>query len=128
MHKLLQRQLRKCSLDRLDALSSDVQKFVALVQEAYEQTDSDRNLLEHSLELTSQEMMDRYQKMLKEIEHRKQAEGTLLQNNRELKVINETMLGREERIMELKKEVNALLLELSKQPRYGIDQELHPFP
>lgn len=124
MHKLLLRQLKKCGLDRLDALSPDVQKLLALVQEAYDQADADRSLLEHSLDLTSQEMMERYRQLLKEIEQRRQAEETLLRNNQELKAVNETMLGREERVLELKEEVNQLLARLSEEPRYGSIQQL----
>lgn len=58
MHKLLQRQLQR-HLDQPGALPKPWDELVAAVNEAYEQADADRLLLERSLELTSQELIQR---------------------------------------------------------------------
>ena len=50
---------------------------------------------------------------------RKQAEAVLKQEKDELQKMNQIMMGREARILELKQEVNDLLKELSKSRRYG---------
>ena len=62
----------------------------------------------------------------KEISQRRYAEEELLQQARALKELNEelerynrTMLGREERVIELKSEVNALLAESGRATRYS---------
>ena len=58
MHKLLQRQLKKT------AASVD-KTFLALVEQAYVDADEDRKLLEHSLDISSQEMQELYTKLAK---------------------------------------------------------------
>ena len=59
MHKLLARQLRRC-FGSLEALPAELRPFVAAVEEAYQQSDNDRALLEHSMETVSAEMVDRF--------------------------------------------------------------------
>ena len=61
MHKLLARQLRRC-FGSLEALPAELRPFVAAVEEAYQQSDNDRALLEHSMETVSQEMADRFRR------------------------------------------------------------------
>jgi signal transduction histidine kinase/DNA-binding response OmpR family regulator len=57
MHRLLRRQLRKyLSVD--DAVPASLQAFVAAVDAAYADLDSDRAMLERSLELSSKELSD----------------------------------------------------------------------
>lgn len=55
MHTLLRRQLRRYSIDS-DALAPGCQEFLAAVAEAYDASDSDRTMLERSLELSSHEL------------------------------------------------------------------------
>ena len=45
--------------------------------------------------------------------------GELERINRELKTMIETMMNREERVLELKKEINDLLAEFHRPPKYG---------
>ena len=47
------------------------------VDDAYEHADSERKLLEHSLEITSREFLERYEQLMQEIEHRKKLEKEL---------------------------------------------------
>jgi diguanylate cyclase (GGDEF)-like protein/PAS domain S-box-containing protein len=70
MHKLLQRQLKKTGT-KIDEM------FLNLVDQAYEDADEDRRLLEHSLTVTSEEVRELYealeskmQKKLRETEER----------------------------------------------------------
>lgn len=56
--------------------------------------------------------------IIRDISARKQAEEALKENNRQLASMNNLMLNREERIMEMKTEVNALLQELGRPSRY----------
>lgn len=59
MHKLLERQIR-AHLGDPKALGPNAQAFLEAVGNAYEASDADRALLERSLELTSQELMQRF--------------------------------------------------------------------
>jgi signal transduction histidine kinase len=56
MHTLLKRQIKR-HLGKLEGLPPAWQGFLRAVNDAYEQADADRQLLERSLELTSQELM-----------------------------------------------------------------------
>jgi PAS domain S-box-containing protein len=56
MHSLLRRQLKRYFGDP-DALPPQWQRFIAAVDDAYHQSDIDRGMLERSLELTSQELL-----------------------------------------------------------------------
>src|SRR4029453_12859340 len=57
MHRLLRRQLRK-HLGGEDEVPAALQPFVAAVDAAYADLDSDRAMLERSLELSSKELSD----------------------------------------------------------------------
>jgi len=56
MHSLLKRQLKRYFKGR-DAIPEEWQGFIEAVNDAYWQSDSDRNMLERSLELSSQELL-----------------------------------------------------------------------
>ena len=58
MHHLLKRQLKKTGAN-VD------NNFLKLVDQAYKDADEDRNLLEHSLEISSQEMRELYEQIQK---------------------------------------------------------------
>src|SRR5262245_24979451 len=57
MHRLLRRQLRKY-LGVEDDVPDDLTRFVGAVDAAYADFDSDRAMLERSLELSSKELSD----------------------------------------------------------------------
>ena len=57
MHRLLRRQLRK-HLGVEDEVPAALQPFVAAVDAAYADFDSDRAMLERSLELSSKELSE----------------------------------------------------------------------
>lgn len=56
MHSLLKRQIRR-HLHSLDSIHKEWQPFIVAVNDAYVQSDLDRLMLEHSLELSSQELL-----------------------------------------------------------------------
>ena len=60
---------------------------------------------------------------MRDITDRKQAEAKLNERMEELLTWENVTLGREERVMELKKEVNELLAEMGKPPRYRDPEE-----
>lgn len=64
MHKLLQRQLRLNLADR--EISPEWQRLLDSVDAAYTQADADRLLVERSLDLMSQELIGRHERMLEE--------------------------------------------------------------
>ncbi len=58
MHKLLTRQIRRF-FGSAEAMPAELLPFVAAVEEAYRQSDADRAMLEHSMEVVSAELGDR---------------------------------------------------------------------
>src|SRR5262249_53007166 len=82
MHKLLLRQLKR-HIGVLDAIPPNWQAFIDAVNESYHQADADRALLEHSLELSSQELMERNQQLQQDLAERQRKEAALRQAEEE---------------------------------------------
>src|SRR5262245_26677383 len=78
MHKLLQRQLKQ-HIGMLDGIPSNWRAFIDVVNETYHQADSDRALLEHSLELSSQELLERNRQLQQDLAERQRQEVALRQ-------------------------------------------------
>ena len=55
-----------------------------------------------------------------DITERKQAEDKLISRNKELELFNEVTVGRELKMIELKKEINELYEKSGKKPKYEI--------
>ena len=58
LHRLLKRQLRRFANETIP-LIEEHSEFIRAINDAYWQFDTDRKMLEHSLELTSQELLDK---------------------------------------------------------------------
>ena len=58
MHRLLERQLKKC-FGRTDAFAPEIARFLSLVDQAYAQSDTDREMIERSTDLSSRELLER---------------------------------------------------------------------
>ena len=56
IHSLLKRQLKRCFSDQF-SIPKDFQRFIDAVNDAYWESDMDREMLERSLELSSQELL-----------------------------------------------------------------------
>lgn len=66
MHRLLKRQLKKAEIDLGTVVSdSAFEKFISFVDQSYIDADNDRKLLENSLEVSSNEMQELYEKVQK---------------------------------------------------------------
>ncbi len=94
MHKLLLRQLKRCGLT-MEQIPDELRALIEAIGDAYDQSDHDRQLLERSLELTSQELLganaelrrdqrqlehavrDRTAELEREIAERRQAEEAI---------------------------------------------------
>lgn len=63
MHGLLKRQLRKY-LGRTEGFSDELDGLIGAIDEAYHQNDEDRAMLEHSMELSSRELMGRNDELI----------------------------------------------------------------
>jgi len=79
MHKLLARQLAHQDLESAD-LSPQLQQLLKTVDAAYRQAHHDRQLMEHSLECTSRELVSQNQQLQLELEGRKATEMALRQS------------------------------------------------
>jgi len=62
VHRLLQRQLRRF-LGSDEEIPGELKQFIQAIDAAYTQADDDRALLERSLELTSQELLERNEQL-----------------------------------------------------------------
>src|SRR4051794_23202981 len=56
LHSLLRRQMKR-HFGSSDTIPAELCGFLSMVNDAYHQSDSDRSMLERSLELTSQELI-----------------------------------------------------------------------
>ena len=83
MHRLLRRQISKHIAD-YDALSDEVKALLAAVDQAYAQSESDYLLLERTLELTSEELLERNQKISETLKEVELTRETLRQNQNQL--------------------------------------------
>jgi signal transduction histidine kinase/ActR/RegA family two-component response regulator len=72
MHRLLKRQIKKY-LGSCDLNSSSFQNFLKAVDEAYQQMDSDHELLEQAMELGSKELVDKNKSLLNGILEKEKA-------------------------------------------------------
>jgi PAS domain S-box-containing protein len=86
VHKLLARQIRRF-FGSPENLPAELQAFVASVEEAYRQSDTDRAMLEHSMEVVSAELGDR-SRLREALLDSKRAEEEL---NRALSVVTATL-------------------------------------
>ncbi len=82
-HKLLRRQIRR-HLPVMEHGRSELQPLLDAIDAAYQHADDDRAMLEHSLDIMSQELQERYSKLLAE-----EARTRTLAANRELTAIVE---------------------------------------
>jgi anti-anti-sigma regulatory factor len=66
MHTLLERQLKR-HVGSIDSIPKKWKSFVEAVNEAYLEADADRTLLERSLELASEELVEKNQQLQKQV-------------------------------------------------------------
>jgi len=106
MHRLLKRQLKRY-LASVEPIPKEWQSFVDIVDETYRQADTDRLMLERSLDLTSIELYERNQQLQEMIENlretvarQEQAQAETEEARRQLKIAlkeAQTIRGRYQR-------------------------------
>ena len=85
-HPLLKRQLNK-SLGLNASLSPEIEHLLSLVNDAYTGFDDDKELLEHSLELTSMEFVNRFHKINEENNKLLEAQKQLVEQEEKLELM-----------------------------------------
>lgn len=68
MHKLLKRQLKKVGFNDTQLEDELLQKFISIVNDAYEDTDDNREFLEHILVTSSNERQELYEELQEQSE------------------------------------------------------------
>lgn len=127
MHSLLARQLKRAhNADHVDiaALPPQWQRFIGLVDQAYDDGDADRALVQHSIEIASGELVERNQQLLQQNMKLQGAELELRTSRDELEqhVARRTAELREAKdAAERLKEHFQLLLDSTGEGIYGID-------
>ncbi len=90
MNQLLKRQIQKY-FGNIDTIPEDLISLFDSISDAYDGFEKDRNLIERSLELSSKELMDVNKKLRDEVEVRNQAERTVLEREKFLTDIFESI-------------------------------------
>lgn len=102
MHPLLARQLKKFfNTEDISAWPQQWKNFLDSVAKTYQHYDEDYKLIERSLDISSKELTQSNQNLREEVKNAKQ-------KAEELTRINNLMVGRELKMIELKKKVNEL--------------------
>ncbi len=84
MHRLLKRQIRKW-LGEEDAIPPDLMPFLRAVNDAYAQYDADRKLLQRSMDISSEELLEANDQLSRELEKQAQVLARLKESIRALK-------------------------------------------
>ncbi|MHB8585662.1 MAG: PAS domain-containing sensor histidine kinase [Thermoplasmatota archaeon] len=89
MHKLLERQLRR-QFGANFVPPPEWAPFLETVSQAYEESDADRARLERAMELSSQELGERFEKLAREVESHAKTELALGESEARYRLIVET--------------------------------------
>ena len=90
------------------------------IKEAEDKLRADKEILEEQVQVRTRELTATNKKLQLEITERKQAEGVLKKRMNELEIFNDATVGRELKMLELKKEINELLEKSGQKPKYEI--------
>lgn len=94
MHPLLQRQIRRYF--STDEVPEEMARLFAAIDQTYQQADQDRQLIEQSLELSSQELNERYDVLEQQLQINRAAKNDL---ERTLSLLDTTFDATEEGIL-----------------------------
>ena len=82
MHPLLERQIRH-HLSNRSGIPDGWEPFLEAISKAYEQADADRRMVEHSLELMSQDLTERNRELRQQLDQKQLSETALSQEKTE---------------------------------------------
>ncbi len=104
MNKLLLRQVQKYLIDK-EEFSPELNKVLSVISESYDHYEKDRKMLEHSIELSSNELVELNNKLKKESEKLIEAQSIANLGSWEWDVINDKLYWSDElyRIFEIDK-------------------------
>jgi len=105
MHKTLERQINRI-YGSVDQIPEDAKPLVHIIDKTYEDYDKEHDLIERSLEISSKELTELNEKLRNEIEATES-------RAKKLEDLNEMMIDREIKMVELKKEIKELKEEKS---------------
>ena len=88
MHKLLERQLKR-TIGSIDSISKEWKDFIKIVDEVYCQADTDRTLMERSLDLTSEELFKKNQQLQQQVVDLQRTQETLSKQASELELVTQ---------------------------------------
>lgn len=100
MHKTLERQIIRI-YGSADSIPEEIKPLVQAINKTYEDYDKEHDLIERSLEISSKELTELNEKLRGEVET---TEGRA----KKLEDLNEMMIDREIKMVELKKELKEL--------------------
>jgi len=107
MNKLLERQIKKV-FGEINTMPNELLPLLNTISETYDGFETDRVLMEHSFDLSTEELLEINKRLENEIAEKAEIEKELEKKVNELSVFYKASFGREERILELKKEVREL--------------------
>ena len=99
-HHLLERQIKKAYGEGVQFSAKELALF-SLISEYYQHADDDRALIERSLEISSSELSEINEQLRNKIK-------TAQNRAQEMEKLNKLMIGRELKMIELKKQIAAL--------------------
>lgn len=99
MHRLLERQIRKYIKN--NKVPKGLEALFEAISNAYQHFDEDRLLIERSLELSSKEMNEKNRLLSEKMTQ-------VQQNSEEIKHLNDFMVNRELKMVELKEIIKGL--------------------
>ncbi|HUY04565.1 MAG TPA: histidine kinase, partial [Rhodocyclaceae bacterium] len=102
MFSLLERQIRR-HLGDPATLPAQWRDFLAAVDQAYEQADRDRSMIEHSLDLMSQELTERNRDLLRELSEKQKTEAALQFEKNEQSVLIDKLEAAHNQLLQAEK-------------------------
>ncbi len=89
MNKLLQRQIERFLVGRVEETPRELAPLLRAIDEAYEGFDADRRLIERSLDISSEELSEINRRLRREISERRQMEAALRESEERFRQVAE---------------------------------------